>query len=82
VTEEVLAAIRKDKALQAGDSRKLAALVDAKILPHFDFRRATQIAVGAAWRRATPSSRRGSRASSRRFSSAPILARSPATAIR
>jgi phospholipid transport system substrate-binding protein len=59
VTEEVLAAIRKDKALQAGDSRKIAALVDAKILPHFDFRRATQIAVGAAWRRATPEQQEG-----------------------
>jgi phospholipid transport system substrate-binding protein len=54
VTEEVLTAIRNDKALQAGDTKKVAALVDAKILPHFDFRRATQIAVGAAWRRATP----------------------------
>ena len=59
VTEEVLAAIRKDKALQAGDSRKIAALVEAKILPHFDFRRATQIAVGAAWRRATPEQQEG-----------------------
>jgi phospholipid transport system substrate-binding protein len=54
VTEEVLTAIRHDKALQAGDTKKIAALVDAKILPHFDFRRATQIAVGTAWRRATP----------------------------
>lgn len=54
VTEEVLAAIREDKAIQAGDARRIAALVDAKILPHFDFRRTTQIAVGAAWRRATP----------------------------
>jgi phospholipid transport system substrate-binding protein len=54
VTEEVLTAIRNDKALQAGDTKKIAALVDAKVLPHFDFRRATQIAVGAAWRRATP----------------------------
>jgi phospholipid transport system substrate-binding protein len=59
VTEEVLGAIRKDKALQAGDSRKIAGLVDAKILPHFDFRRATQIAVGAAWRRATPEQQEG-----------------------
>jgi phospholipid transport system substrate-binding protein len=59
VTEEVLAAIRTDKAIQAGDSRKIAALVDAKILPHFDFRRATEIAVGAAWRRATSEQQEG-----------------------
>jgi phospholipid transport system substrate-binding protein len=54
VTEEVLVAIRQDKAIQAGDAKKIAALVDAKILPHFDFKRATQIAMGPAWRRATP----------------------------
>ncbi len=54
VTDEVLAAIRHDKALQAWDTKRIAALVDAKVLPHFDFRRATRIAVGAAWRRATP----------------------------
>jgi phospholipid transport system substrate-binding protein len=59
VTEEVLAAIREDKAIQAGDARKIAALVDAKILPHFDFRRTTQVAVGAAWRRATPEQQEG-----------------------
>jgi phospholipid transport system substrate-binding protein len=59
VTEEVLAAIREDKTIQAGDARKIAALVDAKILPHLDFRRATQIAVGAAWPRATPEQQEG-----------------------
>ena len=30
------------------------ALVEAKIVPHFDFRRITQVAVGSNWRRATP----------------------------
>jgi phospholipid transport system substrate-binding protein len=51
---EVIAEIRKDKAIQAGDSAKIAALVDSKIVPHFDLRRITQLAVGPAWRRATP----------------------------
>jgi phospholipid transport system substrate-binding protein len=51
---EVIAEIRKDKALQAGDAAKIAALVDAKIVPHFDVRRITQLAVGPGWRRATP----------------------------
>ena len=59
VTEEVLTAVRQDKAIQAGDTKKITALVDAKILPHFDFRRAAQIAVGTAWRRATPEQREG-----------------------
>jgi len=54
VSEEVIAEIRKDKAMQAGDAAKTAAMVEAKIVPHFDFRRITQIAVGRNWRHATP----------------------------
>jgi phospholipid transport system substrate-binding protein len=54
MSEEVIAEIRKDKAIQAGDAAKIAALVEAKIVPHFDFRRTTQIAVGRGWRSATP----------------------------
>jgi phospholipid transport system substrate-binding protein len=54
VSAEVTAAIRQDPAIQAGDPRKIAALVEAKILPHFDFRRATQTAMGPHWRAATP----------------------------
>lgn len=54
VSEEVIAEIRKDKALQGGDPAKIAALIEAKIVPHFDFRRITQTAVGKSWRSATP----------------------------
>jgi phospholipid transport system substrate-binding protein len=54
MSEEVIAEIRKDQALQSGDAKRIAALVEAKIVPHFDFPRITQIAVGAGWRRATP----------------------------
>jgi phospholipid transport system substrate-binding protein len=57
VTGEVVAAIRQDKAIQAGDAGRIHALVEAKILPHFDFQRATQLAVGAHWRVATPEQR-------------------------
>jgi phospholipid transport system substrate-binding protein len=53
VSEEVIAEIRKDKSLQAGDTAKIAVLVEKKIVPHFDFRRITQIAVGRGWRSAT-----------------------------
>lgn len=53
LSDEVTASIRQDNDIQAGDPRKIAALVEAKILPHFDFRRATQIALGANWRRAS-----------------------------
>lgn len=54
MSDEVIAEIRKDAALQRGDPARIAALVEAKIVPHFDFRRITQIAVGTHWRRATP----------------------------
>jgi phospholipid transport system substrate-binding protein len=52
--EEVIAIIKQDKDIQAGDPRKINALVDAKVLPHFDFVRMTQLAVGKYWRTATP----------------------------
>src|SRR2546426_11854457 len=35
ISEEVIATIRQDKDIQAGDPRKIAELVEAKILPHF-----------------------------------------------
>ena len=54
ISEEVIASIRQDKDVQAGDAAKISALVEAKIFPHFDFRRTTQLAMGANWRRATP----------------------------
>ena len=43
VSTEVIAAIRQDPAIQAGDPRKIAELVEAKIVPHFDFRRVPRI---------------------------------------
>ena len=54
ISDDVIESIKQDRDIQAGDAAKIAALVEAKILPHFDFRRATQIALGANWRRATP----------------------------
>jgi phospholipid transport system substrate-binding protein len=52
--QEVIAIIKQDKGIQAGDQKKITALVDAKVLPHFDFVRMTQLAVGKYWRSATP----------------------------
>jgi len=54
VTEDVLAAIKSDKALQAGDREKALALAEQKVLPHIDFAEATKLAVGKAWSTATP----------------------------
>ncbi|HUW51462.1 MAG TPA: ABC transporter substrate-binding protein [Sulfuricella sp.] len=52
--QDVLAIVKKDKDIQAGNKKKIYELVDAKVLPHFDFRRMTMLAVGKDWRQATP----------------------------
>lgn len=54
VTDEVLAIVRADKELAAGHPQKVAQLVETKVLPHFNFQRMTQLAVGRNWRQATP----------------------------
>lgn len=54
LTDDVLSIVRQDKRIQAGDPKAIAELVQAKLAPHFDFRRATQIALGKSWRQATP----------------------------
>ncbi len=51
--QEVLAIVKQDKDIQAGNQKKILELVDAKVLPHFDFTRMTQLAVGKHWRAAT-----------------------------
>lgn len=52
--QEVLTIVKQDKDIRAGDKKKILALVDAKVLPHFDFERMTRLAVGKGWRSATP----------------------------
>ena len=50
LSDEVLAEIRSDAAIQAGDIDKVMALVDRKIMPNVNFQRMTASAVGPAWR--------------------------------
>lgn len=54
VSTEVLDALKADKAIREGDVNKIIALVNAKVMPHVDFRRMTASAVGRHWRQATP----------------------------
>jgi phospholipid transport system substrate-binding protein len=54
ISEEVVTIIKQDKEIQAGNPRKIADLVETKILPHFDFVRMTRIAMGRNWRLASP----------------------------
>ena len=57
VSEEVLTIVRADKAIQRGDASRAVELVEEKVLPHFDFRLMTSLAVGRDWRQATPEQR-------------------------
>jgi phospholipid transport system substrate-binding protein len=52
VTDEVLAIIKSDKDLQSGNTQKVVALAEQKVLPHFDFTRMTRLAVGKNWQQA------------------------------
>ena len=54
VVEDVMNTIKNDKAIQAGDLRKINALVDQKILPYSNFQKTTRLAMGRNWNKATP----------------------------
>ena len=54
VTEEVLTIVRQDKEIQAGNARKAIELVEAKVLPHFNFQRMTALSMGREWNKANP----------------------------
>ncbi len=54
VTDDVLAVLRSDKEIQAGNTGKVVDLVEKKVLPHFDFARMTRLAIGPNWRQASP----------------------------
>jgi len=54
VTEEVLSIVRQDKDIQSGNTRKAIELVEAKVLPHFNFTRMTALAMGKDWNKASP----------------------------
>ena len=54
ISTEVIDTVKADREIQAGNLGKIIALVDAKVMPHVNFQRMTAIAVGRAWRTATP----------------------------
>ena len=57
LTTDLLDTVKADPALRSGDMQRLSQLVDQKIMPHLNFRRMTALAVGPAWRQATPEQR-------------------------
>jgi len=53
VTLEVVDIIQKDKDIQKGDRKKVIALIEARVLPHFNFQAMTSSAVGRNWDKAS-----------------------------
>lgn len=54
VSQEIIDLATSDEEIQAGNRKRILQVVNEKILPHADFRRATALAVGHHWRKATP----------------------------
>jgi phospholipid transport system substrate-binding protein len=54
VTLEVVDIIAKDKEIKSGNRARLVQVIDAKVLPHFNFGAMTALALGQNWNKATP----------------------------
>ena len=54
LSDEVMGTIRSDDKIRAGDTSRVLALVNSKIMPNVDFARMTAATVGPRWRQATP----------------------------
>ena len=54
ITDEVVTVLKEDKDIQAGDTKKVAGLIETKVLPHFNFTRMTRLAMARNWRLASP----------------------------
>ncbi len=52
--EDVLAVVKADKDIQAGNQQKLAALIEEKVLPNFNFEKVSRLVLGKNWTKATP----------------------------
>lgn len=52
--KEVIEIIQKDEELKNGNKEKMLDLIETKILPHFNFMRMTQLAMGQHWSTAVP----------------------------
>lgn len=52
--DDIIAALKTNKATYAKDHKKLYAMVDEKVLPSFDFERMSQWILGKHWQQASP----------------------------
>jgi len=53
ITSEVIDIIKQDQDIHAGNQKKVNEMVEAKVLPHFDFSRMTALAMGRNWPKAS-----------------------------
>ena len=51
---DLLATIKGDPLIQAGNEARIREVIEAKLVPNFDFTRMTALAMGRNWRAATP----------------------------
>jgi len=54
VADDVIATIKADPQIQAGNAARIHEVMESKLLPNFDFARMTALAMGKNWRAATP----------------------------
>ena len=54
ISQDVIDTAKADKAIQAGDIKRVTELLESKIMPYVDFKRMTALAAGRFWRDATP----------------------------
>jgi len=54
VSQEVIATIKSDPQVQAGNQARIREVMESKLAPNFDFARMTALAMGRNWRAATP----------------------------
>src|SRR5262245_26519295 len=53
ITQDVLAVLKQSGA-QGTDPKKIASIIETRVLPHFELTRMTQLAMGRNWRAASP----------------------------
>jgi len=54
VAQDVIATIKADPLVQAGNEARIREVIEAKLVPNFDFPRMTALAMGKNWRAASP----------------------------
>ena len=54
VSQDMIATIKSDPLIQAGNEARIREVIEVKLIPHFDFMRMTALAMVKNWRTATP----------------------------